>query len=74
MWPREGGDDLRQRAEMEMQKAADGMMVVEPVSLGGEGADASGTLESLDARNQAPSAALVAADHCAAGTEPAVVQ
>ena len=36
MGPGEGGDDLGQRAEVEVQQAADGMMVEEPVTLGGE--------------------------------------
>jgi hypothetical protein len=70
----EGRDDLRQGAQVEVEQAADGMMVIEPIALGRERAEASRTLEPLDARDQTPSAGLVAAHDGSPWAQPAVVE
>src|SRR5579875_2964481 len=70
----EGPHDLRQRAKVEVDQAADGMMVEEPIAFGGEGAEARGALELLEAGDEPPTAAAVPADHGAPGAEPGVVQ
>ena len=67
-------DDLGQRAEVQVQQAADGVMVEEPVPLGGQRAEAGGAFKRLEAGDQPPSAAPVAADDGAARPEPRVVQ
>ena len=59
---------------MKMQEAADGVVVIEPVALGGECAEAGRAFESFDAGNQAPAVALVAAYDRSRGAQPAVVQ
>ena len=54
-----------------MEQAADGMMMEEPVALGGEGPETGRAFEGLEAGDQPPSAALVAADDRPARAQPA---
>ena len=70
----EGGDDLGEGAEVEVDQAADGVVVEVQVAVGGEGPEAGGALELLEARMQSPPAALVAADGRPPGAEPRVVR
>ena len=46
----EGRDDLGQCTEMKMNQAADGVVMVEKIVIGGQRAEAGGTLEPLKAR------------------------
>ena len=46
----EGINDFGQSTQMKMEQAADGMMVVKPISLGRKSSETSGALERLDAR------------------------
>jgi hypothetical protein len=66
----EGGDDFRESAEVKVDQAADGVVMVEEVVISGQGAEARGTLEPLEARVEPPAAALVSAHDGSLGTEP----
>ena len=57
---RQSGDDLGEGSEMEMDHAADRVMVVEEIAVGGEGAEAGRALELFVACLKAPAATLVA--------------
>ena len=57
-----------------MDHAADGVVMVKQVVIGGQRAEAGGALEPLRARVKPPAAALVAADDRSLGSQPAVMQ
>ena len=55
---------------MKVEQAADCMMVIEPVSFGGKLAEAGGALKALDAGNEIPAVAPVAAYDGPPRTQP----
>jgi hypothetical protein len=58
----EGSDNFGQCAEMKMNHAADGMMMVEEIAVGGQRPEASRTLERLEAGMETPATASVTPD------------
>ena len=70
MGAREGGDDFRESAEVKVDQAADGVVMVEQVVIGAQRAKAGGALEPLEARMEPPAATLVSAHNGSLGTQP----